>query len=190
MSSRKVLAVDVETTGLDPAKHEIIQLAAIYVQDGVEVASINLHFRPDSLQTIDPEAIAVHGQTVDTLMSYPPRKESHDVFINWLSQHIDRYDPLDKAYPLAYCGAFDMSFLQAHFNAQGDKYLGSWINRRLLDPAALLSLLRYQGALVLPDHKLATVCKALNIPLVAHDALSDIRATLTVFNRLLSLIGF
>ena len=52
--------IDVETSGVDPKKHAILQLAAI-IQDGDTRHTFNQFVRPFLLDKVDPDAIKVHG---------------------------------------------------------------------------------------------------------------------------------
>jgi len=182
MAARKILAFDTETTGLDPTLHSIIQLSAVFLVDEEPVDFINLYMQPSNYLHIDRAALDVHGVTVERLRTFPDHREQFQAWEAWLSKRIDKYDKGDKAYCLAYCGRFDMSFLDAWYKRYDNPYLGSWINRKLLDPKALLDLLHYMGLLRdLPNLKLSTVCEYLDIPLVAHDALSDVRGAIEVW---------
>lgn len=60
---RYVLAhIDVETTGLDPAFHEIISIGTIYTDlDGVEIGRLDLRIMPAHPGRIDAGARAVNG---------------------------------------------------------------------------------------------------------------------------------
>ncbi len=60
---RFVLAhVDVETTGLDPAFHEIISIGMIYTDlEGAEIGRLDLRIMPPHPERIDPGAAAVNG---------------------------------------------------------------------------------------------------------------------------------
>lgn len=59
----------------------------------------------------------------------------------------------------------------------GDVYFGSWFNYKTIDPLSLLHILDGIGSISLENYKLETVCKHYDIPLDAHDALNDIKAT-------------
>lgn len=58
-----VLAIiDVETSGLDPAWHEMVDLGAIYVDpDGQELGRFFVRIRPQHPERLDPGAAAVNG---------------------------------------------------------------------------------------------------------------------------------
>lgn len=61
---RDLVFVDIETTGLDPDRHEIIEVAALRVDGAtLQVKGLRYHARvlPERPETIDPEATALNG---------------------------------------------------------------------------------------------------------------------------------
>ena len=64
-----------------------------------------------------------------------------------------------------------------------DNYLYSYIS----SPVDMLSVVRYismYGLLKTENHKLETICKAMDIPIEAHNPLSDIRATRRIASKI------
>lgn len=181
---KKVLFFDCETTGLDPVKNDPIQLAGLIEIDGKVVEEFNFKFQPTSWDNISQEALDVHGVTIEEMKTYPPAITAHDQLVEILSHHCEKFNRSDKFYPAGYNVKFDIDFLSQWFLKIGDKYLGSWINWRSLDPLPLLALMDFQDIISLPNYKLETVATALGIEIVAHDALSDIRATREIWRRL------
>jgi DNA polymerase III epsilon subunit-like protein len=61
--STPILAlIDVETTGLDPEKHEMIDIGAIYIEaDGRELGRFHARINPMHPERADPGALAVNG---------------------------------------------------------------------------------------------------------------------------------
>jgi len=61
--STPILAlIDVETTGLDPDKHEMIDIGAIYIEaDGRELGRFHARINPMHPERADPGALAVNG---------------------------------------------------------------------------------------------------------------------------------
>ena len=186
---KKILAVDVETTGLSPERCAIVQLAAVMYYQGKEADHINLQLAPFEGAEIDEEALSVTGLNRLQIACFPEQNGQYLRFAAWLEKHIDKYNTRDKAYPLAYNGHFDLGFLQAFFARNGDNYLGSYINRKLLDPLAFLRFLDYEGVIALDSYKLGRVCEHFGIPLKAHDALADIRGAYRVWRRARALLG-
>lgn len=99
--------VDIETTGLDAQKHEIIEIGAIHT-DGAKLESYVL---PSHIETADPESLAINGYTekgwqqMDAI-TLPDALQSLNVIAN-------------GAYFIAYNATFDWSFLQKAYSDYG-----------------------------------------------------------------------
>ena len=145
--------------------------------DGGIVEKCNMLMQPFNYNTISQEALDVHGRTIEEIKTYPEPNKTYNELITILEKYVDRYNPLDKFYPAGYNSRFDMEFLRNFFLKNSDPYYGSWFNYRAIDPMTLLHLLDGIGSVSLENYKLPTVCKHYDIPLDAHDALSDITAT-------------
>lgn len=183
---KKVLYIDVETTGTNPAKHGIIQIAAIIETAGLVTEELDLKCAPHKEADIDDRALGITGTTREDLRS---RMSSYDAFLlfqEFLNRHIEPYDREDKCYPAGYNVHFDLDFVQNWFRHHGDRYgIGSYVNWKRLDPLPALYMKDFTGELNLPDYKLETVCRHFGIEVEAHDALSDIRATRRLLTELL-----
>lgn len=175
--TKKVFWFDVETTGLNPNEQDIIQLAFLIEIDGEIVESQNMIMQPFDYDTISQEALDVHGRTIEEIKTYPDPRKTYADLISVLDKYIDKYNSSDKFQPAGYNARFDMDFLREFFIKNGDKYYGSWFNYKAIDPMSLLYLLDGIGNVTLENYKLPTVCKHFDIPLDAHDALNDIKAT-------------
>lgn len=182
----KILYFDVETTGLDPRVHDIHQLAMIIKVDGKEVAREDLKVKPFNLEAAEKRALEVSGVTKEEIAKYPDPKEVYKKVISVWSKHVDRYDKADKFYPAGYNVKFDLEFLAQFFTKCGDKYgIGVWQNWRYIDPLPLLYIKDLKGELSLANYKLENVCNNYGIEIKAHDALSDIEATIKLINMLI-----
>lgn len=176
----KNLYFDTETTGLDPRKNGLIQLAMIIEIDGQVKEEVNLKLKPHDLDIIDDEALKVNGITREMLENDADRlslREGYLELIKILAQYVNQYDSSDKFIPIGYNVSFDMDVLKHFFLKNGDKYFGSWVWWNIVDPLPVLRFLRYSGKIDLQDYKLSTVCSHFGINIDAHDALSDITAT-------------
>ena len=183
---KKVLYIDTETTGLEPGRHGIIQLAALMEYGGDVVDTFNMKFQPHEGAMINLDALKVSGTDPEELKSRTSSSDTFSEFMKFLDRHIEKFDKTDKAYPAGYNVGFDLQFLEAWFRHHGSQYgSGSYQNWKKLDPLPILHTMDFQGTIALPDYKLQTVCKAYNIPLNAHDALSDIIATRTLLGVLI-----
>jgi DNA polymerase III epsilon subunit-like protein len=192
MMMKKLFFFDCETTGLDPARHDIIQLAYIIDQEQTIIDKGCFYIAPGNIDSIDPCALAVNGRTIDEISLWPKAPLVYRDLIDMLARHIDRYDSRDKFYPVAYNGNFDYSFLSAFFKRRDDPYFGAWFNHRLLDPMAIIRLLDFQGLINPCNHKLKTMAEYFKLSLPDtkfHDALDDVFMLRQLFYRTLDYIS-
>ena len=74
MRDKKILWVDTETTGTDPGKNGIIQLAGVLEINGHEISSFDLKIRPFAEDVIEDTALAVNGFTREELAGFRGRQ--------------------------------------------------------------------------------------------------------------------
>lgn len=86
--SGDILAIiDVETTGLDPAHHEMVDLGAIYVDPtGHEIGRFFVRIHPPHPERLDPAAAAVNGYDTERWRSLGAVTEAEAVR-QWLAFH-------------------------------------------------------------------------------------------------------
>lgn len=185
----KILYFDTETTGIDPKVHEITQFAAIVEVDGVVKEEVNFRCQPTNWEAIDPKAIETTGISIETLKTYQKPEFMMIEMKKLFDRHIDKYDKADKFYPAGHNVGFDLEFLQAFWKKYADAYgTGSYQNWRSLDSRVFANFLIAKNKINVPDVKLSTLCNALNIPIQAHDALSDIHATRDLIRYMMAMI--
>ena len=190
--SIKTVFLDTETTGLDPKRHGIIQIAAIMDIDGVAVDRINLDIRPASCCACDPAALEVSGKTLEEIKAFPHEADQYRAFCEWLGKHVSKFDRNDKAFFSGYNSPFDAEFMRAFFDRNGDKYFGSWFWSGTIDVMGL-ALLKLRGERhAMQNFKLGTVAEAvLGGDVVAemtskiglHNAMTDIELTREIFRK-------
>lgn len=178
---KKCLWFDTETTGLDPVRHDIIQLAGMVEINGRIVNEFNYMMQPFRWDNLTQEALNVNGRTIEEIKTYPSPQSVYSEFMDLLSEYVDKFDRNDKYYQAGYNVRFDIEFLSNWFKKNGDKYYGSWFNGRYIDPLQSFYLRDYLGKISLDNYKLATVAGHYGILLDAHDALADIKATRDLF---------
>ena len=181
MDTKKAFWFDVETTGLESAIHGIVQLAGIVEINGEIKHEFDFKIRPFPADAIDDEALLIHGYTREAIQEFASPKEVYVELLDILGTYVNKFDKTDKFYPGGYNVSFDYGFLQAFFTKCCDKYFGSWFNHRKLDPLPFLWRGDFIGKYRLENYKLETVAKHFGVDLVAHDALSDVRATREIF---------
>ena len=203
---KKILWLDTETTGLDATKHGIIQLAMLMDIDGKLVDEISLDIQPfendmmsigfDDISNMPldfiwfeskqdySDAKTPTGITFANIAEFMSPDEAYAEIIIFLNKHIAKFDKTDKAYIGGYNVNFDRDFISAFFKKIGDKYLGSFLNWKCLDPMYNLWEMDYKGETSFENYKLATVAETYGIPLEAHNAMSDIKATRELWYKL------
>ena len=98
---KKIVILDLETTGLDPETHEIIEIGAVSVDDG-PVFSVKVH--PLHLDVADPKALEVNGYCKEDWADACLLPHA----LTLLSQFVGEDRPLAMAYNVS----FDRSFLE------------------------------------------------------------------------------
>jgi DNA polymerase III subunit epsilon len=171
MAANVIVCLDTETTGLDPAKHDIIQLAAVALDAAtlVQLDSFGMFIRPARPENADPKALAVNGLSLAWLVEHGQDQAAvAEAFDKWVGQW-------RRPIPMGYCLPFDLGFL--------DRLCPISWGRPALDVHALAwSKLKRTG--LIPDAKLLTVATFLGISFQAHDAAEDVQATVRVYREL------
>lgn len=184
MAKIKRLYLDTETTGLDPVKCGLTQVAFVIEIDGDEQMSGNFNIRPFEGAEITAKALKVTGKTYDEVMSYPDEEEVFNTFIEMLKSYIRPAEYGDDYTLIAYNAEFDQNFLMAWFDRMGKKY-SNYINYRKVDPLAFLRILHVEGVSNLQSYKLSGVYKVVfNEEFNAHEADADIKATIRLYKWL------
>ncbi|MFH2204565.1 MAG: 3'-5' exonuclease [Elusimicrobiota bacterium] len=184
----KLFFADTETTGLDPRIHEVFQFSFIIEIDGEVVEEADIKMRPERPDEASPEALKVTNKTIKELLTYPERGAAFKKLTGILGRHVDRFDRADKLLWVGQNPSFDMPFVRAFFREQGDKFFGAWWDNRPADLISLGVAMKMRGRIDPENFKLGTLCEAFGVPLKAHDALEDVRATRAVFHKMLDFI--
>lgn len=175
MSRPKGIAwFDIETTGLDPELHEIVEIGIVRTSlDGLHVEGVlELKVRPNRLEAADPRALEVNGFTE----------------AGWRDS-VDLEEAVVRALPLldgAMIGGHNVGF-DVGFFGRASRDLGvrpGWSHRRI-DTQSLAWPLLASG--VVETTSLDEVCRALGIERPSpHRAINDARAARAVALTLLS----
>ncbi|MDQ2741964.1 MAG: 3'-5' exonuclease, partial [Chloroflexota bacterium] len=149
------VAVDVETTGLDPRRDAIVEIGAVRIQGGQvldEFATLVYAER-----TIPLAARRVNGISNEMLVGQPRLPDAMRMFLTFKG---------DGALVEHSWKAFDAAFLE---RAHGDRLPGAYVNTCTLSRRLFPHL---------PSHSLEACCKRFVITnSQKHRALSDARAT-------------
>jgi len=121
----KIIYIDLETTGTDPKKNGIIQIAGTISANG-ESEDFNFLMCPRNETVYDRTALQKNGKTRGEIATYPHSSEVFPKFIALLSKYVNRFDKADKFYFVGYNSSFDMDFLREWFSQNEEAYFGSW----------------------------------------------------------------
>jgi len=96
-----IIILDLETTGLDPFKHEILEIGAVNVATG-ETFECKVH--PLRIKEADPKALEINGYN---------KAEWEEAFLlpNALKL-LNEFVGISQPYFMAYNASFDLSFLE------------------------------------------------------------------------------
>ncbi|NQU16547.1 MAG: 3'-5' exonuclease [Candidatus Saganbacteria bacterium] len=161
------IVLDIETTGLEPAKHEITEIAALKIEKKEVVDIFNTLIKPK--QKIPYQITQLTGITQEMVDDKPSFKEIIPQFLTFI-----------KGFNLvAHNSAFDIPFIKHHLG----------LNDKTLDNKTLCSL--KISRLFLPqlrNHKLNTVAEHFGITAKnRHRAMGDVEATFQLWFKLLEL---
>ncbi|MEX2171073.1 MAG: 3'-5' exonuclease [Pirellulales bacterium] len=189
---QRLIFFDLETGGIDPKCHPIIQLAAVAIDEQLEVleafeAKIKFNPRQAKAHSLrknhyHPGVWANAAQDAKVVV-----KE----FSDFLRRHasVPALSAQGKSYHVAqlvaHNAAFDGPFLTAWFDKLG-LYLPA---RRLVLCTMQLAMWRFVSSDDNPpaNYQLATLCEYFGVPFhaaAAHDALGDVSATVQLFQTL------
>lgn len=184
----KLFFCDLETTGLEPGKHGIWQIAGILDIGGQVATEFNLRVCPFPGEKATPDVLVMHNLTMDKIKEYPEPNRVHLELTAGLGRYINKFDKTDKAWFVGYNAAkFDEPFLRAWWHKCGDKYFGSWFWVPVIDVMALAAYFLRDVRASLPNFQLGTVARYLNIPFdeeEAHDAMYDVAVTRDIYRAL------
>lgn len=122
MPSKKILFIDVETTGLNPDIHGIHQISAIMVVNDYVAntpQAFNSNVQPHPSARVDTRSLGIAGVTYNQLASYPPMEQVFGEFQAFLSQYVD-----PSGQERIYIGGYNSQAMEGPFMRQWYKHNG------------------------------------------------------------------
>lgn len=174
--------MDSETTGLDSVRNDIIQFACIPVIAGQRMSSFNQHCQPINWNNIDDAALKINNISRSSLPSFQKPEIMVDNLIRYLR-------------------AFNVKFTIAGFNVGFDKDFLASLFKKVNREHEYIELFtqdirdtfkrakKLKAQLPTQNLKLQTLCNHFKIDINAHDALSDISATIELDSILANMLG-
>lgn len=176
-----------ETTGVEPRKHAIWQVAYIFEIDGKVELEASYQFSPHPKCHIDPKALEMSGLTEEEMRGQPKNyKGVYKQFVWDLSEFVQKFDKKDKFIFVGYNAHFDESFVRKWFEMNGDKYFGSFFWSGRIDILSMAMEHLQSERPTMPNFQLGSVGDKLGIKPNGdlHDALVDIRYTREVYHHI------
>lgn len=168
--------IDLETTGLDPEKHEIIEIGALIVkQPELKIIDeLDIKVKPLHIETADPEALRINGY-----------RESDWLFAADLAQAIKLLaEKTENAVMVAQNVAFDWSFLNKAFRKTE---IINKMHYHKLDLISIAYAKLYKDE-KLERYNLRELARFFEVENEkAHSAMSDIRTTFEIYKKLIIL---
>lgn len=181
MRKHNLAFIDVETTGVDPEKHEIIELGVVLVKqlgeegkDFEVISELDLKIKPEHIETADPQALKVNGYD-----------EGQWIFANTLKEAMTVFSEKTKdAIFVAHNITFDNAFIEKAFQKTG---VLSQMFYPKIDTISV-AYAKLHKNLKVEKFRLQKLCEYFGIQNnKAHTALSDARATFEVYKKLMEL---
>jgi DNA polymerase III subunit epsilon len=161
-------AVDLELTGLDPKRDEIVSFGAVPIEDGRAQLGAAIQGRVRPRTSPSESAIRTHGLRATDLALAPPLEVAIDPLLAVLAGRI----------PVVHVAAVERSFLRPALRRQGLR-----LRRPMIDTSVLgLVWLHERDGAGPPSISLAELVVALGLPSHdPHDALGDALTTAQSF---------
>lgn len=157
------IVIDTETTGLDPKSSELIEFAAVKIKGGQKIDDFQSLIKPKA--TVSHFITNLTGITNEMLTNAPLPQDIIPSIFDFIGADI----------LVAHNAHFDINFLYDY----SVKYLDKPFQNDFI------CTLRMSRKLFpdLENHKLKTICEALNIPNPPHRAMGDVLSTVSVFEH-------
>lgn len=195
LQGSQLVAVDVETTGLDPTIHEIFQIAIVALDYNFlpreDLPPFTMSMRIENPDCVDYAVLGEIGVSKDKLQRHimlgVDQMTGIDVLLEWVERL--KLPPMRRMCPIAQNWPHDRSFLSTWLGKELFQTLFHPHYRDLIPATQLLNDLHYTVGGNVPYRfcNLTELCKKFEIERVArHDALNDAVATAEIYRRMLS----
>jgi DNA polymerase III epsilon subunit-like protein len=196
----QMCAIDIETTGLDPSWHEIIQIAIVPLDSNIrprkDILPFYIQIKPESPERADREAMNVNRMDFAHLaqVGHDPEK-AKDLLRDWtekLKLPYSKYGAQRKRIiPLGQNYSFDMGFIKKWLGIPMYEEFFSHMFRDTMTVAAYLNDRAACHAEDVPFAKqnLRFLAKRLNVTYEegrAHDALQDCLVAAEVYRQMIN----
>jgi len=194
LNGHLLAAVDIETTGKNPVRHEIIQIGIQPLDSNCEPLSDVSPFynviKPEHPKRADPKASQVHKLDIDYLNLHAPDKW---MVADWLDEWFTNLElPHKKSLaPVAQSWQFEACFLKAWLGVESFEQFFHWDVRDVMRAARTLSDRAYLSGKSNPFPRLGLEALCTKFGVInenPHDALADARAEAAVYKKLMEFL--
>ena len=171
---RRIIAIDTETTGLNPENDRIVEIgAAVFEKEHDPVSTFSTLINPGT--PIPSEASKVNHITNETVKNAPRESEAMAAFADFLKSYASEDHPLIL---VAHNASFDIRFIENAFKRYGINVSGMYVDTLSSSRSILKDL---------DNYKLGTLAEYYGIENPqAHRALGDAETVGHLFRHLLS----
>ncbi|GAG17775.1 unnamed protein product [marine sediment metagenome] len=195
-NGNQLCAIDTETTGLDSAWHDIIQICILPLDSNIQprrdVLPFYIEMIPQHPERADPEAMKINRLDFAIIgqrgHDQEKAKDLLEAWIEKLGLPSTKYGRKKQIIPLGQNYAFDQGFMREWLGHETYQQYFHYDVRDLKRVVAYLNDRAGMHAEKVPFSKgnLRWIANHLNVPLdKAHDALADCQATAECYRRLL-----
>ncbi len=169
VQNKTLVFLDVETTGLDPTRHEIIEFACVFPHEG----RVSFKMHPEHIETADPKALEVNGYSPERWSGYQTLTQKQGAEVIAAS--------LRDCVLAGYNVSFDLDFINATLARHDVKVK---LDYHKVDVVALAY--EHLMGLGLTSLSLKNVCHFLRVPPepAQHEALNGALACRAVYRKL------
>lgn len=178
MKNKNLAFIDIETTGFDIERQEIIEIGCVIVQQkngvvGEIIEEFELKIKPERLNEADPEALAINGYNEAAWMFAVDLPQAMQLFA----------EKTKDCVMVAHNIAFDYSFIAKAFATTG---VEDQLYYAKLDTISY-AMAKLSNNPEVTRFSLGALCERYGVENErAHTALADARATLEVYKHLLA----
>lgn len=162
-----VFVVDIETTGLDFWRNEILTISISAVSNFVTVSEEVFKFKPERKQYYSAESEQIHGISLKEAMGFNNSKKEWNRFLDFISSFSERPLPI-ICHAMWFGKYFDSTFIDCQLFMrellfEKRKFIGKPVSTITMAK----SIYNYES------YSLDSLCKRYSIPLDHHNAVSD-----------------
>lgn len=177
-----LIAFDLETSGLDPQRHEAIEIAARVINEGTKAffaARLKIERDPQ------PGTLGVYNHYDPNLWarSSLPQEEGWRQFAEWVKKQQAHWNATKVMLVGASVGTFDLQFVRAMLPRVPELKV---VERHTIDLSSVYAAYCLSRGIEIESVGLEAICERLGVRNVKpHDAYSDVMATVEAFKVLM-----